>query len=294
MKKTNIIILLVFFVLKINAQRVYTIRDSITKEVIPYATIFFVHSNGGGLYSDEKGMVEIPDTIQQIKISHLSFNDKNIFCNKILNKEILLTQRKQLLKEVIIKNIKYKKKNIGFNNSKTIANSDFGGASGFLIAVYIPYNNNWKETPIITEINNKFKKNLFIKESYKSILRFDLQLPGKITGAPDGISLLNTDLTYKTTKFKSNLSIPLPLSINFPKEGVFIVMEWISDDASIKWLNPSIALTNVETTSYTWIKRKFKGEEWRNILNDPGLLRFKETIYKGKTINLCLGLTIIE
>jgi hypothetical protein len=204
----------------------------------------------------------------------------------------LLRQRTQILKEVIVTNRTYVKKEIGFHKSKT--NNGHGGGTGYLMALFVPYNNQWQVNPLISQVHATLQKFILDNRPYKALLRFDLQLPDKFTGAPDGITLLNKDLIYKSNVFNKYVNLTIPSPVIFPKEGVFIIVEWLNDSPTFKQLDPTISLTVAEQTDVTWLRRQFKGENWRLCSKDPGEKRVNEILYKGKTPNLCLGLTLLE
>lgn len=290
MKNRVILILVVFTSATIYSQKQFIVRDSLTHEVISYATVFFVQSNRGGTYSDENGKIEIPDSVHRIRISHISFTEKYINTSDILRGELLLSQRIQILKEVVVTNRVYFKKEIGFHKSKT--NIGHGGGKGYLMALFIPYNNLWQNNPIISQVHATLHKFILDKRPYNALLRFDLQLPDKITGAPNNISLLNKDLIYKPNAFNKHLNLTIPSPVIFPKEGVFIVIEWLNNNSTFKQLDPAISLTIAEPTEYTWIKRQFNGEDWKHLLE--GEKKTNEILFKEKTPNLCMGLTILK
>ena len=66
-----ILILVALTSATIYAQKQFIVKDSLTHEVIPYATVFFVQEKGGGTYADEYGKIELPDSVHQIRISHI-------------------------------------------------------------------------------------------------------------------------------------------------------------------------------------------------------------------------------
>jgi len=294
MKRLVIFVTLIVTSLAIYAQsKQFIIRDSITHEVVPYAAVFFMQKTYGGTYTNENGLVLIPDSIHKIKISHISFCEKIISIDNLVNREILLNPNVKEIKEVVVTNKKYKSLEIGLHRLKRTGHS-YGGATGFLVAIFIPYNEQWQISPLISEIHSVFKKTHLIEGPYKALLKIDLQLPSIKNGAPDGNSLLSKELIYKSDKFENNLRISLKQPVVFPKEGVFVILEWVSDQPGFIYLNPFITMTTENKTNYSWIKRKFKQEDWRKISEDEGEKHSNNILFDGQTPNFCIGLTILQ
>ncbi|MBQ8628251.1 MAG: hypothetical protein IJ421_02110, partial [Prevotella sp.] len=47
------------------------VKDSITNEPIPFVSVYFGNETGG--YTDEKGMIAIPNEAAQIRLSHICY-----------------------------------------------------------------------------------------------------------------------------------------------------------------------------------------------------------------------------
>ena len=75
-KQTIITILLAFISIEVMAQQRISVRDSLTQEPIEYTSIWFGNKVGG--YTDESGMIEIPEGTKQIRLSHISYKTKSI------------------------------------------------------------------------------------------------------------------------------------------------------------------------------------------------------------------------
>lgn len=111
----------VIFILFINllsyGQKSIYIFDKIAKTPVEYATIKFLNLNDG-TYSNDKGIFELPLEVENISISCIGFESKNI--SKIISDSIFLKPKINLLEEVIVK---AKKKEIyGKNKSKIYIN----------------------------------------------------------------------------------------------------------------------------------------------------------------------------
>ena len=75
-KETIITILFVLVSMNMYTQQRLTIRDSLTQEPIAYTSVWFGNESGG--YTDESGMIEIPEGTKQIRLSHICYETKNI------------------------------------------------------------------------------------------------------------------------------------------------------------------------------------------------------------------------
>ena len=53
------------------------VKDSITNEPIPFVSVYFGNDTGG--YTDEKGMIAIPNEAAQMRLSHICYETKSIF-----------------------------------------------------------------------------------------------------------------------------------------------------------------------------------------------------------------------
>ena len=76
MKKTIFTILLAIISIGMLAQQRLSVRDSLTQEPIAYTSVWFGNNAGG--YTDESGMIEIPEETEQIRLSHICYETKNI------------------------------------------------------------------------------------------------------------------------------------------------------------------------------------------------------------------------
>ena len=89
------------------------VRDSITGEALPYASV--ATSHGGGSMADRKGIFEVtvPDTVSQLTVWSQGYARKRlrIAKNRVNMYEVLLSPQAQQLREVVITKRKYSKKN---------------------------------------------------------------------------------------------------------------------------------------------------------------------------------------
>ncbi len=189
---------------------------------IPYAKVTF---EGKAYYknTDEKGRLELEKGEKILRIRATGFED---FFPEKNQKEYILTAKKPIeSKDVIPKNkIKiiigklYKKTNL------------YGGATDAASTQvqYISYKNNYPETAFIKSISflsffsTKEKKQPIILRLYKN----DNGQPGELYGTTDFIAVCKPGRSInKVDLSKSN--------IIFPKEGLFIGLEWINIPATV-------------------------------------------------------------
>ena len=75
-KEAFITILFVLVSMNMYTQQRLIVRDSLTQEPIAYTSVWFGNEAGG--YTDESGMIEIPEGTKQIRLSHICYETKNI------------------------------------------------------------------------------------------------------------------------------------------------------------------------------------------------------------------------
>ena len=75
-KETFITILFVLVPMNMYTQQRISVRDSLTQEPIAYTSVWFGNKAGG--YTDESGMIEVPEGTKQIRLSHICYETKII------------------------------------------------------------------------------------------------------------------------------------------------------------------------------------------------------------------------
>ena len=171
------------------------------------------------------------------------------------------------------------------------------GANGFEMALFIPYDSTWTESPYIQSILASLDYSTHwlvfteIKTPIYATLRFDLRLPDAKTGAPKDESLING-------------GIILPSGQRL-QTGVFVVVEWITTAQVSESCNlvPSLNMTLNEKESRTWNKKTFfakqsggaerRGMDWMREQDEPAYKSEEvQVFYKGRTPSAKLGLKI--
>ena len=309
-KQSIITILLALVVMAGQAQQTMTVKDSITNEPIPFVSVYFGNDTGG--YTDEKGAIAIPNEAEQIWLSHICYETKSISKITADSQTIILVPKSINLDEVAIsakvpKRIKTTA--VGLMKAKT--QTKHKGANGFEMALFIPYDSTWTESPYIQSILASLDYSTHwlvfteIKNPIYATLRFDLRLPDAKTGAPKDESLINGGIILPSGQRLSKNGISLSRPIPFPQTGVFVVVEWITTAQVSESCNlvPSLNMTLDEVDNRTWNKKTFfakqsggaerRGMDWMREQDEPAYKSEEaQVFYKGRTPSAKLGLKI--
>ena len=255
------------------------VKDSITHEAVPFVSVNFGNDTGG--YTDENGAIAIPNEAAQIRLSHICYETKSI--SKI-------TADLQTI---------FKTTEVGSMKAKT--QTKHKGANGFEMALFIPYDSTWAETPYIHSILASLDYSTHwlvfteIKTPIYATLRFDLRLPDAKTGAPKDESLIDGGIILPSSQKLGKDGISLPRPIPFPQTGVFVVVEWITTAQVSESCNlvPSLNMTLDEKENRTWNKKTFRGMDWMQEQDEPTYQNEEaQYFYKGRTPSAKLGLKI--
>ena len=299
-KQSIITILLALVVMAGQAQQTMTVKDSITNESIPFVSVYFGNDTGG--YTDENGKITIPNEAEQIWFSHICYETKSISKITADSQTIILVPKSINLDEVAIsakvpKRIKTTE--VGLMKAKT--QTKHKGANGFEMALFIPYDSTWTESPYIQSILASLDYSTHwlvfteIKTPIYATLRFDLRLPDAKTGAPKDESLINGGIILPSGQRLNKNGISLSRPIPFPQTGVFVVVEWITTAQVSESCNlvPSLNMTLNEKENRTWNKKTFRGMDWMQEQNEPAYQNEEAKVYyKGRTPSAKLGLKI--
>ena len=299
-KQTIIAILLVLVAMKMYTQQRISVRDSLTQEPIAYTSVWFGNEAGG--YTDELGMIEIPKGTKQIRVSHICYETKLIAKVTADLQTIFLVPKNINLDAVAIsakvpKRIKTSE--VGLMKAKT--QTKHKGANGLEMALFIPYDSTWTETPYIHSILASLDYTTHwlvfteIKTPIYATLRFDLRLPDAKTGAPKDVSLIDGGIILPSSQKLGKDGISLPRPIPFPQTGVFVVVEWITTAQVSESCNlvPSLNMTLDEKENRTWNKKTFRDMDWMQEQDEPTYQNEgAQVFYKGRIPSAKLGLKI--
>ena len=299
-KQSIITILLALVVMAGQAQQTMTVKDSITNEPIPFVSVYFGNDTGG--YTDEKGMIAIPNEAAQIRLSHICYETKSISKITADSQTIILVPKSINLDEVAISaRIPKRIKTTEVGSMKAKTQTKHKGANGFEMALFIPYDSTWTETPYIHSIlasldySTHYLVFTEIKNPIYATLRFDLRQTDAKTGAPKDESLIDGGIILPSGQKLGKDGISLTRPIPFPQTGVFVVVEWITTAQVSESCNlvPSLNMTLDEVDNRTWNKKTFRGMDWMQEQNEPAYQNEEaQVFYKGRTPSAKLGLKI--
>ena len=299
-KQSIITILLALVVMAGQAQQTMTVKDSITNEPVPFVSVYFGNDSGG--YTDEQGAIAIPSEIEQIRFSHICYESKSIAKVTVDSQTIFLVPKRINLDEVAISaKVPKRIKTTEVGSMKAKTQTKHKGANGFEMALFIPYDSTWTETPYIHSIlasldySTHYLVFTEIKNPIYATLRFDLRLPDAKTGAPKDESLINGGIILPSGQRLSKNGISLSRPIPFPQTGVFVVVEWITTAKVSESCNlvPSLNMTLDEVDNRTWNKKTFRSVGWMQEQDEPAYQNEEaQVFYKGRTPSAKLGLKI--
>ena len=276
------------------------VKDSITNESIPFVSVYFGKESGG--YTDENGKITIPNEAERIWLSHICYETKSISKITADSQTIILVPKSINLDEVAIsakvpKRIKTTA--VGLMKAKT--QTKHKGANGFEMALFIPYDSTWTESPYIQSILASLDYSTHwlvfteIKTPIYATLRFDLRLPEAKTGAPKDESLIDGGIILPPNEKLGKDGISLTRPIPFPQTGVFVVVEWITTAQVSESCNlvPSLNMTLNDGENRTWNKKTFRDMDWMQEQDEPAYQNEEaQYFYKGRTPSAKLGLKI--
>ena len=299
-KQSIITILLALVVMAGQAQQTMTVKDSITNEPIPFVSVYFGNDTGG--YTDEKGAIAIPNEAAQIRLSHICYETKSISKITADSQTIIFVPKSINLDEVAISaRIPKRIKTTEVGSMKAKTQTKHKGANGFEMALFIPYDSTWTETPYIHSIlasldySTHYLVFTEIKKPIYATLRFDLRQTDAKTGAPKDESLIDGGIILPSGQKLGKDGISLTRPIPFPQTGVFVVVEWITTAQVSESCNlvPSLNMTLDEVDNRTWNKKTFRGMDWMQEQNEPAYQNEEaQVFYKGRTPSAKLGLKI--
>ena len=300
-KKLLIItILAAILSMSVSAQQRITVKDGVNREPIAYTSVWFGNEAGG--YTDESGMITIPEGVERMRLSHICYETKNISCNDVGGDVVLLAPKNIGIREICVTAKapkRMKTATVGLMKEKT--RTCHRGANGFELALFIPYDSTWVETPYIHSIlasldySTHWLTFTTIKTPIYATLRFDLRLPNEETKAPRDESIINGGIIIQSGQRVGKEGVKLSNPIPFPKAGVFVVIEWITTAtvSESQSLLPALNMTLKTNENQTWNKKTFRSIDWMREQDEP--IYQEETareLYKDKIPCAKLGLEI--
>ena len=169
------------------------------------------------------------------------------------------------------------------------------------MALFIPYDSTWTESPYIHSIlasldySTHWLTFTTIKTPIYATLRFDLRQPDAKTGAARDESIINGGIIIQPSQRVGKDGVKLVSPIPFPKTGVFVVVEWITTAKISESQNlvPALDMTLNAKENRTWNKKTFRGMDWIQEKEEPIYQdESAREVYKGRIPSAKLGLEI--
>lgn len=300
MRKLICLSLLMLITVLLMGQTRLSVVDSVTGEPIPYAHV--VYGDHEGRYTNDNGIVSIPDGVPSVTISHITYESMELNLQSLENGLITMVPIITELRPAVILPRNKRKETIGLASAKR--ESTHGGRNGFNIAEFFAYSANWANAPIITSVSLNLntvnlKRNMTARTGdgveytdgvmHIAKLRIDLRGVDVTNGGP-GESLINGGVIYSIKDhFNLNLhklcKVSLPEPTVYPESGVFVVVEWIvTEDVRVQdSVSPSIWCTRGVDNQSSWVKWPV-GTPWRRMDKGP---------YDDFEKSFCIGLEIM-
>lgn len=227
----TVILLLSFFAV-FGQQGFFVVKDSISKESLPYANIDFL--NGYGIFSDENGkLITNKDMPDKIKVSYVGYHPRIVHLKEVRGADIFLKPSTKVMEEM---KIVVTKEDLGKRKEFVTkpflhGNMDqmYWSSIGQQVAFYIPFQKRKSELKsvviplIVKDIHQGITEVSFEDEPYGTMVKFEFVsnnngLPGeKLYDYTKVFVIYSAELKDKVeVKFEEQLSIP--------ENGFFVMM----------------------------------------------------------------------
>ncbi len=201
-----------------------TVINSQTKEAVPFANIWVLNKNIG-TSSGENGSFSLDCKSKDslIKFTAIGFKSKTIKAS-LIDRVVYLDPQVTTLKKIVIANNPKSKRHerlIGKLKKRKINHYFSGRSKPIIAAKYFEYNETYQHTPYLKKVRlltqSEVKKSKFLLKLYK--VDKDHK-PGEL--------LCNKNIIGIAKKGKNVSEIDISkLGIEFPKEGLFMAIEWL-------------------------------------------------------------------
>lgn len=214
-------------------ERYFVVKDSITKEALPYTNINFL--NGYGVFSDENGKVILDkDVPNKLKITHIGYSDKLVSWDKLQgNNDIFLKPSTEILSELkvaVSRNEAKKRKEYVIKPSMhENINEMYWSSLGQQFAFYIP---NERKNSVLKSIAIP----LIVKDLYQGIAdqsfedhpygtMMKIEFMSNVANQP-GKKVYDYDKIFvvHSAKVKGKMEVKFDETIVVPENGFFAVM----------------------------------------------------------------------
>ena len=283
MKRKIIILLLIIIHFFSFGQIKGIVVDYKTKKTIPYVNIW-IQNTIYGTSSNKNGYFEIEkekNKTNYIIFSAVGYNEVKIK-STLLPDTIFLKHQITEIPEIIISANKVKKEQIIGKLKHQFPSYRIGSGSGknpYISAIFIPYKEEYKETPFLKSIE-------FLTHSNINNAKFNIRFYLADKNNKPNQYLVNKNIIGIAKRGARKTKIDLsPYNIIFPKEGLYIAIEWLIIEENKHTYNytikgskkkykdgveymPSFSAFRVEDSAYVW--EYYKGN-WKHILASDNL-----------------------
>lgn len=225
--------------------------------LLPYTNIVSLKNNIGTI-TNEKGEFELNNIslIDTIKVTNISFVPKLIALNSFRTGEtIILTDSIKGLDEVIVRNLKSYKNTLNLGYASFSNRGEFRLNPGNQLAVYIanPYNKEgW-----IKNVSFSIKKFGKCKNSLRIRI---LEMDGSSSNPSFDLLGENIILSNNNLRKKNKIDISQHKLI-LPKNGIFVIIEWLFPDNECDKNSYTSIAANLETqTNEVWLN--YRDRKW--------------------------------
>ncbi len=223
---------LLFYFNCFSQSRILTVRDALTNEVLPFASVNLL--NGFGLYTDEKGQVNLEnDTPNKIQISYVGYLNKIIFIDKLTSDDVELTREENKLEEVEIIVSKNDRKVRKEFSVKPVIHDDinemYWSSIGQQYAFFIP---NSKENsrlesiviPLITkDLHQGITETSFESDPYGTLVKIEFM--SMLNNLPhEKLYDYEKKVIIHAGRVSEKMIINIAEIIPIPEEGLFVTM----------------------------------------------------------------------
>jgi len=214
-------------------ERYFVVKDSITKEILPYTNINFL--NGYGVFSDENGKVILhKDVPNQIKITHIGYSDKIVLLEKLNgNTDVFLKPSAEILGELkvtVSRNDANKRKEFVVKPSiHENSNEMYWSSLGQQFAFFIP--NDRKNSVLKSVVIPLIVKDLyqgmadqsFEDNPYGTMMKIEFM---SNVGNQPGKKIYDYDKVFviHSAKVDGKVEVKFGETIAVPENGFFVVM----------------------------------------------------------------------
>lgn len=213
-------------------EKFFVVKDSLTNETLPYATIDFL--NGYGVFSDENGKVvldkEFPETV---KVSFMGYEAKKVSIAKAIQADVLLHPTAKVLEElkVIVDKEELKKRKTFVTQPVVHENIDrmYWSSLGQQYAFYIPKERRKAVLKgisiplIVKDLYQGAAEEVFEDKPYGTTMKVEFMTNGANTPGEKLYEYTKVFVIH-SGKVSQKIEVAFEENIPIPEQGLFVVM----------------------------------------------------------------------